>query len=112
MTIPRMNPVRYSMRSCPKGWSLSAGLPDNLKPINVTTDDPASERLLMPSAVTDMLPNRVPAVILARLRPRFTMIPMIPAKAPYPLLTAGSDIFPLFLTNLLIRKSIIRTTFK
>ena len=58
------------------------GFADSLKPINVTTADPLSERLLMPSAVTEMLPNRVPADILARLRARFTMIPTAPAKAP------------------------------
>ena len=45
----------YSILAWPYGWSSSAGFSDNLKPIRVTIDEPASEILLIASAVMETL---------------------------------------------------------
>ena len=48
------NPLMYSIRPCPKGWSSSAGAAAARKPIKVTTPLPTSERLLNASPVMAM----------------------------------------------------------
>ena len=50
MAIDTASPETYSIRPCPKGCSLSEGAQAILKPTRVTTDEPASERLLKASA--------------------------------------------------------------
>ena len=45
----------YSALPCPKGCSLSAGLTDTLVPIKLITEDAASDRLLNPSDITEIL---------------------------------------------------------
>ena len=54
MTMDTTRPETYSIRPWPKGWSRSGALAARWKPRSVTTEDPASERLLKASAVMAM----------------------------------------------------------
>ena len=65
----------YSTLSCPKGCSLSAGLPATLIAISVTTLLPASERLFTASAVTAMLPHKSPTANLPAQSKAFAINP-------------------------------------
>ena len=61
---------------------MSAGFAESLTPIREIIDEPASERLLIASAVTEILPERIPAKYFERARMRFTIIPVILPKVP------------------------------
>jgi hypothetical protein len=91
--IPKTSPVRYSILAWPKGWSWSAGLPEILKPIRVITEDAPSDRLFIPSAVTEMLLNNMPVTIFPALKRKFAIIPVTLAVMPYDSLTFWSLIF-------------------
>lgn len=60
MTKDIIKPETYSILPCPKGCSLSAGEPAILNPMNDITDEPASDKLLKASAVTDTAPESIP----------------------------------------------------
>jgi len=77
-----IRPEIYSIRQCPKGCSLSAGLLESLKPKMVTNEAPTSERLLKASAITAILLTKSPAVILIKNKTRFTKIPTTPPRYP------------------------------
>ena len=76
------SPVIYSIRPCPKGWSLSGLLPDSLNPISVITLDAASERLLKPSAMMDTEDASIPAVTLPANNRILRKIPTAPERTP------------------------------
>ena len=72
----------YSIRACPKGCSRSAGFAEMRKEISEMICDPASERLLIASAVIETDPNSVPTVNLAANKSRFKMMPTMLANIP------------------------------
>ena len=84
------SPARYSMRPWPKGWPSSAFCPASLKPTRVTTDEPASDRLLKASAVMEMEPVISPANSFPADSSRLSTIPTAPDRMPYLSRTAGS----------------------
>ena len=86
-------PVIYSTLPCPKGCSLSAGVLESLKPISVTIDDPASERLLNASATIEIDAVNTPAANLPANKKRFKTIPTAPLKTPYFARTCGDEVF-------------------
>lgn len=53
-----------------------------LKPTRVTTDEPASERLFMASAVIEILPVKEPTANFAAVSITFTAIPTKPESTP------------------------------
>ena len=77
-----ISPEIYSILPCPKGCSLSAGLPESLNPNIVTNEAPTSERLLKASAITAILLTKNPAVILIENKIIFTKMPTIPPRYP------------------------------
>ena len=87
------SPETYSIRAWPKGCSLSAGREDILNPIRVTTEEVASDRLLMPSARTEMLPNKAPISAFPPPKSRLQTTPTNPAILPYRVRTSGSFVF-------------------
>ena len=59
MPAQRMSPAtvsaaRYSIRPCPRGWSMSASADANFVPMMVTTEETASLMLLTASRTTEM----------------------------------------------------------
>lgn len=76
------SPERYSARPWPKGWSGSGILAAMRKPSSVTTEEPASDRLLNASAVMAMEPERVPAKNFPAKSSRFRPIPTAPQRMP------------------------------
>ena len=82
MAPATMRPEMYSMRPWPKGWSSSAFLAAIWKPTRVTTEEPASERLLKASAVMAMDPVSRPARNFPRERSRLRKIPTPPVSRP------------------------------
>ncbi len=84
------SPARYSARPWPKGCPSSAFCPASLKPTRVTTDEPASDRLLKASAVMAMEPVTTPAKNLPADSSRLSTIPTAPDRTPYFSRTAGS----------------------
>ena len=72
----------YSTRPWPKGCSLSAGLPDILKPIRLMMDETASKRLLTPSATTAILCAAEPNISLKRDSKAFSAMPTAPLSTP------------------------------
>ena len=82
MAAATRSPVRYSMRPWPKGWSSSACLAARRKPARVTTEEPASERLLKASAVTAMEPVSSPARNFPAERSRLRRMPTPPERRP------------------------------
>ena len=77
-----ISPEMYSMRPCPKGWSVSGFLPASRKPSSVTAEEPASDRLLKASAVTAMEPDSCPAKNLPINSRMFSAIPTAPHSVP------------------------------
>lgn len=61
---------------------MSAGFPESLKDMSEIREVPASDRLLNPSAVTDTLEERVPAMNLPAKKQKLVIIPMIPENFP------------------------------
>ena len=84
------SPARYSARPWPKGCPSSAFCPASLNPTRVTTDEPASDRLLKASAVMAMEPVTTPAKNLPADSSRLSTIPTAPDRTPYFSRTAGS----------------------
>ena len=82
MTMETPNPETYSMRPCPKGWSASAFIPENLNPTREIKDDPASDRLLNASAVIAMDPLITPARYFPANRNTLSAMPTIPQSMP------------------------------
>ena len=81
---------QYSNGSNNYGWcSESAGLDASLKPASVTIDEPASDKLLIASAIIDNDDVRNPAVSFVRNSTILHIIPTIPANIPYSSLTLG-----------------------
>ena len=76
------SPVTYSYLAWPKGWSLSGGVLDSLNPTSVTTLLPASDKLLIASAMMVMLPPIMPAMSFIVQRMPFVMMPKMPAQIP------------------------------
>ena len=82
MRAETTSPEIYSMRPWPKGCSGSGFFPARRKPRRVTSEEPASERLLKASAVTAMEPERVPAKNLPKKSSRFQPMPTAPHREP------------------------------
>ena len=82
MSTATMSAATGSARLCPKGCSLSAGLPLTRKPISDTVFDPQSVRLLMPSASTEIMPDTAPSAIFAPASSRLHAMPSTPEKTP------------------------------
>ena len=82
MTMDTTRPETYSSRPWPKGWSRSGSLAARWKPRSVTTEDPASERLLKASAVMAMEALRNPARSLQAKSRRFKAMPTHPHRTP------------------------------
>ncbi len=83
-------PEIYSYLPCPKGCSLSAGLSANLKPNNVATDEPASDKLFNASAVMDTECVITPAKNFTVKSMTLHMIPTYPLNMPYFFLISSS----------------------
>ena len=77
-----IRPAIYSILPWPNGWSWSAGFPAILKPIRVTMEEPASERLLKASATIEIAPVKRPARILIVNKSKLQHIPTAPANVP------------------------------
>lgn len=77
-----INAAMYSYLACPNGCSLSAGLLESLNPKTVTTDDAASDRLLIASATIATEPENTPTRILKMHNITLEIIPKIPATIP------------------------------
>ncbi len=82
ISMDTARPERYSARPWPKGWPGSGALAAMRKPSSVTTEEPASERLLKASAVMATEPERVPAKNLPKNSSRFSPIPTAPQRIP------------------------------
>ena len=72
----------------PSAESVSAGKPvgnakKSLKPIKLTIEEPASERLLSPSAKIAILPPKRPIAILVVQSNKLAIIPTSPPSKPY-----------------------------
>ena len=85
--ISRINPATtrpdmYSIRPCPKGWSVSGFRPASRKPSSVTAEEPASDRLLKASAVTAMEPESCPAKSFPANSRIFRTMPTTPHSVP------------------------------
>ena len=104
-------PDKYSSLPWPKGCSRSAGILAILKPAKVTTEDPASDRLLKASAVIAIEPVKKPAKNLLQNKQRFKRIPIPPANMPYLPRTTGSLIFWLSGMNKRIKKFTMQSPF-
>ena len=107
ITTETARPERYSIRPCPKGWCRSGFCPARRKPISVTTEEPASERLLKASAVMAMEPETVPAMNLPRNSRIFRQMPQRPLSVPYWRRTAGSCTLSRSRINSRVRSSVI-----
>ena len=83
-------PEMYSIRPWPKGWPASGFFPARRKPSSVTTEEPASDRLLKASAVMAMEPLRLPAASFPANSSRFRAMPTKPHSAPQARRTALS----------------------
>ena len=88
-----INPVIYSILSCPKGCSLSQGLADNLNPTKVRIELPASAKLLIPSAIIAILLIIKPIIIFKAHIIILLIIPTMPHIVPYAFLTFEFSIF-------------------
>lgn len=82
MTSETSSPVRYSSRPWPKGWPSSAFWPASLKPTSVTTDEPASDKLLNASAVMEIEAESTPAQSLPAESSRLSRMPTTPDRTP------------------------------
>ena len=75
-------PDMYSMRPWPKGCSGSGLRPARRKPSSVTSEEPASDRLLKASAVMAMDPLTEPAKNFTANSSKFSPIPTAPHSWP------------------------------
>ena len=72
----------YSILPCPNGCSLSAGLLAILTPIKLMIDEPASDKLLNASAITEILCIIIPIVIFIKNNKTLQKMPTILARIP------------------------------
>ena len=107
MTTETANPERYSTRPWPKGWCRSGFCPASRKPMSVTTEEPASDKLLKASAVMAMEPETVPATSLPRNSRIFRQMPVNPLSVPYCWRTVGSCTLSLSRINSRMRSSVM-----
>ena len=77
MSTSTINALIYSNLPCPIGCSLSACLPENLNPIIVTTDEPASPILLNASAIIATDADRIPMISLPMNNRIFAIMPVV-----------------------------------
>lgn len=82
ITMATIKPEMYSIRPWPNGWSLSGSAPANLKPRRVIREEPASDRLLKASAITEIEPLIAPAKYLIPNKMTFSRIPTMPHSIP------------------------------
>jgi len=73
----------YSIRPCPKGCSSSAGLLAIFTPTKLISDEPASDRLLKASAVTDTLCTISPTINFTMNKNTLHKMPTMLARTPY-----------------------------
>ncbi len=107
INISTIKPEIYSSRPCPKGCSLSTGFAAKRKPINVTTDEPASEMLLNASAMMATEPARIPKTSFPINRRTLRIMPVNPAIDAYLPLTFTSVTSGLLPAKIRIRRSVI-----
>ncbi len=107
MMTATANPDRYSILPCPKGCPELAFKPENLKPVKVIRDEPASERLLKASAVTAMEPLTMPARYFPANSRTLREIPTRLHKIPYVRRTDGESVLSFSFTNKFISNVII-----
>ena len=103
--------VIYSILPCPHGWSLSTSFCDILKPIIVTTDEPASVTLFKASEIIDIEFETMPTINFNIESNIFTIIPVTLETIPYFPRTSMFFIFSLSFINKLINKLVIQTLF-
>ena len=72
----------YSILPCPNGCSASAGLSAILKPIIVTIEEAASDKLLNASAIIAILEATTPTVSLIANKIKLIIIPTTPPSTP------------------------------
>ena len=106
-----IKPETYSSRPWPKGCPASGFFPASRKPSSVTTEEPASERLLKASAVMAMEPLRVPATSFPANSRMFNPIPTKPQSAPHARRTAPSSTCSRLGINHFASTDIIRLSF-
>ena len=111
INISTNSAVIYSILPCPHGWSASTFFCDILKPIIVTTDEPASETLFKPSDIIDIEFDITPIITLKIDKSTFTIIPVILESIAYFPLTFWFSTLSLSLINSLINKLVIFSFF-
>ena len=82
ITMDTTRPDMYSNLPWPKGWCRSGAWAASLKPSRVTTELPASDRLLKASAVMAMEPLTTPARAFPAKSSRFRAMPTRPHSTP------------------------------
>ena len=99
--------IIHSILPCPKRCVFPPPYPAILNPKNDTSEVPASDRLLKPSAdmATELLKN--PTVILAMHKNKFNRMPTTLDRAAYAFFTFGLETSFLFLINSFTNKVII-----
>ena len=97
----------YSIRPCPNGCSLSAGLFAIFTPTKLMTEDAASERLLNASAIIARECIPTPISSLAANSNTLQQIPTILDKIPYLVRTSALPVFSYSFTKHLTRKSVM-----
>ena len=101
-----ISPATYSILPWPNGCSLSGFCPASLKPASVITEEAASEKLFIASAIIATEPAIIPTVSLPATSRMFSTIPVIPESSPHRVRTFGSSALPLG-TNSLNKSSLI-----
>ena len=100
----------YSILACPNGWSRSAGFAAILKLMNEIICEPASDRLLIPSAIRDIAPNIIPTTYLPIAKMTLNIIPTTLPSVPYARLTSGDLTLFLSFTNSFNKSSVKKNT--
>lgn len=87
--IEIINPIIYSILSCPKVCLLSAGREAILKPIVDAIHEDISDKLLIEPTSIEILLENIPANSLTKNKRKLEIIPTIDAKRLWPSLTLG-----------------------
>ena len=90
-----ISPATYSILPWPKGCSLSGFCPASLKPISVITEEAASEKLFIASAIIATDPAIMPTVSLPATSSMLSIMPVMPESCPQRVRTLGSSASPL-----------------
>ena len=90
IAIATISPAIYSTRPWPKGWSSSASWPASRKPMRVTTEVAASDKLFTASATMATEEVSVPAITLPRNSSTLRKMPAAPEMVPQRSLVAGA----------------------